>query len=235
MLRELDTVLMNSRVAAASPGGVLPGLADTCNELDRAVDELAARMNALGRCTESSGASDSDQLRRVTTQVSHGAADLSTVYHRLARDAHHPRASPLHDQLALIARDNLVLLAHLLASMIDQSAALALRTAATGGAEQVLLNAQFDQPSDEEALARWTPLDLAYDRHATTRALHDPERCRGMADAVPETGVPVIRRSAAEAVEYAEPPRKAASKCPGLGLTGVLIGLLIGDALFDGD
>ena len=116
-LREVDAVLADTRPGrpGQDPGGAGPtSLEALCSELAAGVEAVAHALNAIG-----TAASDSPH-RNIGARVQ----QLADTYRRIAHASLQAGRPPLHERLADCARDNLVIVAHLLAETIDGSVAL---------------------------------------------------------------------------------------------------------------
>lgn len=230
-LREVDAVLADTRPGepGQDPGGAGPtSLEALCSELAADVEAVSHALNAIG-----TAAPDSPHDR-----IGARVQQLARTYRRIAHASLRAGRPPLHERLADCARDNLVIVAHLLAQTIDGSVALLRQVAASGPGGTAAFDAQLSAPDNIQELAAFTPQRLAYASHAVRSALDAAATCRAVAT---DANAPVPRLAAAQVAQPAVSVREpSAQRRPQgllswiwsmLGLIG--LGMLVHDVLDD--
>lgn len=217
-LRALDAMLGEPRPGMGATARDYNGLDTACADLYRHMQITERTLRTLGEFTSAPRTDRCVDIQRLGAEVSAATQGLSDAYRGAARLAQRAGRDAKHERLVDAARDNLVSTTHFLADLIDSGLTLLASVAITGGEAERDLSVSFDAPADERALDSWTPLRLAYARSLATRALRGAATCRE---------------------DYAPPAEAAPAPtrgCPGLGLSAIVIGLLIGFSLGgDGD
>lgn len=228
-LRALDAVLTSPYASAADipQAAPYPDLDSACLGLARGVNAVARAYAELGEITSSdiAGLAGFD-LRPATSAVTRAAHDLATTYQRIARQALHVGwNSRPHAHLDQAARDNVITVAHVLASTIEQCLVV-FGLAASGFNAHREVNGSFHFPDNAAELPTFVPKRLTYDHPATLRALSMALDCRN---------APAQRPPEAPRVADAWPVERP-KKPSALGYVGAaVIGLLVGDWLFGSD